>query len=93
MLTTSLNAEQLFASWLSTYGASLPTGRGLLRIRRAQPLFVTRNYFNRFKVEVAAFDGTGQNPTDVECFVVKVSETDQAATLDTSSTCDSISDQ
>jgi hypothetical protein len=93
MSTATFTAEQILASWLSTYSASLPVGRGLLRIRRAEPLFVTRNYFNRFKIEIATFDGTGQNPTNVECFVVKISETDQAATLDTSSTCDSIADQ
>ena len=93
MPTTTFNAEQLLASWLSTYSGSLPVGQGLLRIRRAEPLFVTRNYFSRFKVEIATFDGTGQNPTNLQCIVVKVSETDQAATIDSSSTCDSIADQ
>ncbi len=73
------NTEELFADWLREYAATLGTADGVLRVRRAEPRFATRNYFARFKVETAEFDGTGQNPSNVTCQVIEVSVTDQAA--------------
>lgn len=92
MITQHLSADQLLAKWLSDYAGTLPPQRGVLRIRRAEPRFQTRNFFNRFKIEVATFDGTGQNPTDINCFVLEVSETDQSAVVATTTPCDSIKD-
>ncbi len=92
MNNEKLNTEQLLADWLREFAATLPTSRGILRIRRAEPRFQTRNFFARFKVETASFDGTGQNPTDLKCIVVEVSETDQAARVASATECDSIRD-
>jgi hypothetical protein len=92
MSATNLNDGQLLARWLSEQAGTLPPGRGFLRIRRAEPRFQTRNFFNRFKVETAKFDGTGQNPTDIHCVVVEVSETDQTAQVATQTACDSVKD-
>jgi hypothetical protein len=87
-----LKTEQLLSKWLSDYSNALPPQNGLLRIRRAEPRFQTRNYFARFKVEFATFDGTGQNPSQVKCVVVEVSETDQTALIASATMCDSIHD-
>ena len=76
-----MKTDELLANWLHTYADGLPQGRNVVGIRRAEPRFQTRNYFARFKVETATLDGTGQNPTDRECFIVEVSDTDQAATV------------
>jgi hypothetical protein len=32
------------------------------------------NYFARFKIQVAVLDGIGQNPGDIDCTVLEVSE-------------------
>jgi hypothetical protein len=61
-------------------------------MRAAVPRPATRNFFQRFKVETATFDGTGQNPRDVSCLVVEVSETDQAARVANDTPCESIGD-
>ena len=92
MSDENLSSSQLFARWLSGYSATIQSPRGVLRIRRAEPRFQTRNYFDRFKIETATFDGTGQNPTDVECFVVEVSYTDQTASVASGTSCNSIKD-
>ncbi len=92
MNSPRLGADQLLARWLLDYAESLPPQRGILRIRRAEPRPVTRNFFDRFKVEIAQFDGTGQNPTDISCVVVEVSETDQTAKVAPATACDSIKD-
>ena len=88
----ALNAGQLLARWLSEYSKDLPPEQSLLRIQRAEPRFQTRNYFHRFKVETATFDGTGQNPTNINCLVVEVSETNQTANIAEGTACDSIMD-
>src|SRR5437868_8362225 len=87
-----LNTEQLLSTWLSEYSSALPPQKGLLRIRRAEPRFQTRNFFARYKIEFAIFDGTGENPTQINCVVVEVSETDQTALIASTTTCDSIHD-
>jgi len=87
-----LNASQLLARWLSGDTGALPPGRGILRIRCAEPRFQTRNFFNRFKVETAKFDGSGQNPTDIRCMIVEISEADQTAQIAGYTTCDSVKD-
>jgi hypothetical protein len=43
-------------------------------------------------VETATFDGTGQNPTNINCLVVEVSETNQTANIAEGTACDSIMD-
>jgi hypothetical protein len=85
------NTDQIFADWLRDYAATLGATRGILRVRRAEPRFAYHNYFARFKVEVADFDGTGQNPANVTCQVVEVSVTDQAASA-VLTACDTIKD-
>jgi len=92
MSTQGLNAGQLLAQWLSEYSTDLPPERSLFRIRLAEPRFQTRNYFHRFKVETATFDGTGQNPTNISCVVVEVSEADQTANIAQETACDAIKD-
>jgi hypothetical protein len=87
-----LQTEQLLSKWLSDYSGTIPPQNGLLRIRRAELRFQTRNYFARFKVEFATFDGTGQKPSQVNCVVVEVSETDQTALIASTTPCDSIKD-
>jgi hypothetical protein len=85
-----MNTEELFAQWMIAYLTETDTN--VLRIRRAAPRFQTRNYFTRFKVETAKLDGTGQNPYDIKCVIVQVSDVDQRAQMDPSTSCDSISD-
>jgi hypothetical protein len=85
-----VNANQLLSRWLLQYSETLPSSRGILRVRRAEPI-LGRGYRSRFKIETATFDGTGQNPSDVECFVLEISESDQTAQR-SSTTCDSIKD-
>jgi hypothetical protein len=92
MSTQRLNADQLLTGWLSDYVKTLPAQRGILRIRCAEPRFQTRNFFSRFKIDTAKFDGTGQNPTAINCLVLEISETDQTATVVTTIPCDSIKD-
>jgi hypothetical protein len=92
MVPQKLNTEELLGHWLVDYGSKLAADHGLLHIRRAEPRFVTHNYFARFKIETAKFDGTGQNPTDVACIVVEVSPTDQKATVAPATTCDAVKD-
>jgi hypothetical protein len=87
-----LKTEQLLAKWLSDYSSKLRPGKGILRIRRAAPRFQTRNYFARFKIELATLDGTGQNPSQITCVVVEISETDQTAQIALDVTCGSIHD-
>lgn len=89
---TKLNEDQLFSTWLRNYSDSLPMEKGILRVRRAEPRFQTRNYFARYKVETAVLDGTGQNPTGVTCVVVEASATDQTAAQAPQTACDSIKD-
>jgi hypothetical protein len=86
------NAGQLFGEWLADYLSKLPVQQGLLRVRAAVPRPQTRNYFLRYKVEIATFDGTGQNPTNATCIVVEVSETDQTALIAAGTTCGSVPD-
>jgi hypothetical protein len=87
----SMNAEELLANWFPTYAAGLPQGKNVIGIRRADPRFQTRNFSDRFKIEIAKLDGAGQNPTDRECFVLEVSVTDQSADV-VSTSCLSIAD-
>jgi hypothetical protein len=87
----NLNTEQLLADWLREHGATFGPTTGILRIRRAQPRFAYHNYFARFKVETADFDGTGQDPSNITCQLVEVSVTDQAANA-VPTACDSIDD-
>ncbi len=87
-----LNTGQLFANWLSEFSATMDSRQWLLRVQLAEPRFETRNYYARFKVYTATLDGTGQNPTDIECVVVEVSETNQAAKIAPQTACDSIPD-
>ena len=86
-----MNTEELFADWLKSYAGSLPPAEGLLSVQAAVPRFQTHNFFARFKVRTATFDGTGQNPTNVKCVVVEVSTTDQQARV-AADACDSIPD-
>jgi len=92
ILRRYMNTEQLLANWLRDYAATLPPQNGILRIRRAEPRFQSRDFFDRFKVEVAKFDGSGQNPTDITCVVVEVSVSDQKAMIAKSTECDSVPD-
>jgi len=92
MNTTQLNTDQLFARWLQDLAATLPPPMAVIRIRRAEPRFQTRNYFARFKVETAHLDGVGTNPTQISCVVIEVSETDQVAKVAPETACDSIKD-
>ena len=85
-----MNTDQLVAGWLQTYAQS-EGSKVVLSIRRAEPRFQTHNYFARFKIQTAVLDGTGENPREIECAVLEVSETDQAARL-VSTPCDSIRD-
>jgi hypothetical protein len=87
-----MKTEELLSNWLRDYAAALPQRTGLLRIRRAEPRFQYHNYFARFKVEIAKFDDTGQQPSEIICMVVEVSETDQTAKIASRATCDSIHD-
>lgn len=87
-----MNDEQLLADWLKQYGATLQPFRGLLRVRRAEPGFAFHNYFSRFKVEIATFDGTGENPTDVTCVVVETSVTNNSARIVPGLKCEDIGD-
>jgi hypothetical protein len=86
-----LNAEELLADWVR-HNFSTSTRRGILRIRRAEPRPATRNFFQRFKLETAEFDGTGRNPANVTCTVLEVSETDQRVIMASGTACDSIPD-
>lgn len=86
------NTEQLLADWLREHAATFGAGTGLLQVRRAEPRFAYHNYFARFKVETAEFDGTGQNPTNVSCQVVEVSVTDQSA-IAVPTPCESLKDE
>jgi hypothetical protein len=92
MHATQLNTDQLFAQWLLAHGATLPPEMAVIRVRRAEPRFQTRNYFARFKIETARLDGDGTNPTEISCVVVEVSETDQTAQVAAETGCDSIKD-
>ena len=92
MANPQLNAGQLLARWLSEFAGTLAPSNGILRIRAAEPRFQTRNFFHRFKVETATFDGTGQNPKDIQCQVLEISETDQSAMVAKATTCESIRD-
>ena len=92
MNATQLSTDQLFARWLQDHAATLPTPMAVIRVRRAEPRFQTRNYFARFKVETAHLDGDGTNPTQISCVVVEVSATDQAAKVAAETACDSIKD-
>ena len=92
MNTDKLNPYQLLARWLSEFVADFPPRKGILRIVAAEPRFQTRDYFNRFKIVTAIFDGTGRNPADIECVVLEVSYTDQSAMLAPDTPCDSIRD-
>lgn len=85
-----MNTEQLLAKWLEEYSTTNKVN--ILQIRRAGPRFQTRNYFARFKVETAKLDGTGQNPSDKECFILEISETSQTAVIDPSTSCSAIND-
>lgn len=87
-----MNTEELLSNWLKQYSVNLPPQHGLLRIRRAEPRLQYHNYFARFKVEVAQYDGSGENPTHVSCIVVEVSTTDQTAKIDPNTACDAIRD-
>lgn len=87
-----MTSDALFARWFTEFVGTLPPTKGLLRVRRAVPRFQHHNYFARYKVETATLDGTGQNPTDVACVVVEVSETDQSAEIAKETECPSISD-
>jgi hypothetical protein len=86
---SQMNTEQLLSKWLNDYSGT-DSSRGLLRVTRAEPRFQTRNYFARFKVEFATFDGTGQSPTDAQCLVVEVSTTDQTAKVASEPGCDAV---
>ncbi len=92
MSTQQLNAGQLLARWLSEVAGAFPPSKGILRIRAAEPRFQTRNFFHRFKVETATFDGTGQNPTGITCIVLEISETDQSTIIATTTACESLPD-
>jgi hypothetical protein len=92
MHAIQLNTDQLFAQWLMAHGASLPPEMAVIRVRRAEPRFQTRDYFARFKVETAHLDGDGTNPTQISCVVVEVSATDQTAKVATETGCESIKD-
>jgi hypothetical protein len=85
-----MNTEELLANWIKKYIHT--TEAKVLRIRRAEPRFQTHNFFARFKVETAKLDGTGQNPTDIKCLVLEISETDQTAEIAPTTPCDSIKD-
>lgn len=90
-----MNTEQLLAKWLAEYHKTenyITKKANVVRVIRAQPRFQTRNYFARFKVETAILDGTGQNPSNRECFVLEISETSQTVFIDSSTSCDSIGD-
>jgi hypothetical protein len=89
--STSMNSQKLLASWIKEYSNG-GEEVSILNIRRAEPRFVYHNYFARFKVIVAKLDGTGQNPVNINCFVVEISETDQTARIEPSTKCDSIHD-
>ena len=86
-----MNTEELLSKWINTYQGS-PGNYNIISIRRAEPRFLTRNYFARYKISVANLDGSGQNPSDLECFILEISETDQTALLVTGMLCDSIKD-
>jgi hypothetical protein len=92
MQTTQLNTDQLLAKWLMDHGATLPPEMAVIRIRRAEPRFQTRNYFARFKVETAHLKGDGTDPSQISCVVVEVSATDQTAKVAGETACDSIKD-
>jgi hypothetical protein len=92
MVATQLNTDQLLAQWLMAYAATLPPEMAVIRVRRAEPRFQTRDYFARFKVETAHLEGDGTNPTGINCVVVEVSATDQTAIVATETACDSIKD-
>jgi hypothetical protein len=85
-----MSTEELLAKWMTDYIKN--SDANVLSIRRAEPRFQTHNYFARFKVETAKLDGTGQNPIDIRCVVVEVSQTDQTAVIAPSTTCPSIKD-
>ncbi len=85
-----LNSAQLFAKWLLEDSGTLTPDFSVLRIHRAEPRFQTKNYFARFKVEIAHLDGSGMNPTQVSCVVVEVSETDQSSAAVSGVRCESI---
>jgi hypothetical protein len=63
-----------------------------LTVQRAEPLPGYHNFFDRFKLRTAQFDGSGRNPTDINCIVLSVSETDQKAKLDPGTPWSSIGD-
>ena len=86
-----MNTEELLANWIKENGTFL-NQKNILTIRRAQPRFQTRNFFSRFKIETAKLDGTGENPTEITCFVLEISETDQSALIAPDTKCDSIRD-
>lgn len=92
MNTPQLNTDQLFAQWLVDHAATLPSQMAVIRVRRAEPRFQTRNYFARYKVETAHLSGDGTNPTQISCVVVEVSATDQTAKVAPGTACDSIKD-
>ena len=92
MNRTELNTDQLLAQWIQEHAAALPPQMAILRIRRAEPRFQTRNYFARFKVETAHLEGDGTHPSQISCVVVEVSATDQTAKIAAETACDSIRD-
>ncbi len=65
---------------------------GLWKVWCGVPQLGGRNYFHQYKVEVATFDGSGENPKDVQCFIVAVSETDQTAKIAPDLSCDGVAD-
>lgn len=86
-----MNTQELLASWISEYSKSVEEV-SIISIRRGEPRFVYHNYFARYKVQTAMLDGSGQNPTNINCFVVEISETDQTATIEPTTECNSIHD-
>lgn len=86
-----MNVEELLANWINDNSSKLLQSQ-IISISRAEPIFASRNYFARYKIETAKLDGSGRNPTENNCFVLEISETDQTANVSPNTECDSIQD-
>lgn len=69
-----LNVYQILGGWMKdVFGPTIKFPSGILSIRQVPPV-LGRVFTHRFKIEIATFDGTGNNPHDIRCMVVSIVE-------------------
>lgn len=87
-----LSTTELLAKWLTNFAPTVNFPKGILSITSATPRLVTHNFFERYKVRIATFDGSGQNPKNITCLVLEISATDQEANIIEGQSCELVPD-